>query len=335
MPEITVIVPVYNTEDYLTACVESVLAQTFPDFELLLINDGSTDHSGELCDTLAKTDSRIRVFHQPNRGAGGARNTGIENAAGRYLLFLDSDDRILPTLLQKCYEAATQTDSDMVLFDAVAVYPDGSRGARYTVGLPQNCLLQGAQVRSLATCPNVFFRLYRKDLFQKSGIRFPENVWYEDLRTIAKLPPYASRAFYVQAEPQYEYLQRSGSTMHTPDFERIVQQRTVAVNDICTYYDENGFASDYQAELAYLRLFHGFFLPVREMQAYGKGFEPYADRLLNYLNATAPAAEDNPYVAAMNGKERYMLQLFLHRRYGTVRMLSALLKGLKTVLRRH
>lgn len=90
--QFSVIVPVYNVRPYLDACVQSILSQSFADYEMLLIDDGSTDGSGEACDVWAKTDSRIRVVHQPNGGSSAARNTGIREAKGEYLLFLDSDD---------------------------------------------------------------------------------------------------------------------------------------------------------------------------------------------------------------------------------------------------
>ena len=100
MPKASVIVPVYNVEGYLEKCVQSVLAQTEKDFELLLVDDGSTDHSGKLCDTLAQTDSRIRVIHQQNQGLGGARNTGIREAKAPWILLADSDDWIEPEILE-------------------------------------------------------------------------------------------------------------------------------------------------------------------------------------------------------------------------------------------
>lgn len=99
MPKISIIVPVYNVEKYLHQCIDSVLAQTFTDWELLLIDDGSPDRSGEICDDYAVKDSRIRVFHKPNGGVSSARNLGLDNAHGEYITFLDSDDWLEPTYL--------------------------------------------------------------------------------------------------------------------------------------------------------------------------------------------------------------------------------------------
>lgn len=103
-PLISVIVPVYNTEKYLHRCIDCILAQTFSDFELLLIDDGSTDSSGEICDEYAKKDNRVKVFHKPNGGASSARNMGIDNVRGEWITFCDSDDRVYPTWLQNFAE---------------------------------------------------------------------------------------------------------------------------------------------------------------------------------------------------------------------------------------
>lgn len=102
MPKISVIVPVYNTEKYLHRCIDSILAQTFTDFELLLIDDGSKDNSGAICDEYAAKDQRVRVFHKENGGVSSARNLGLDNAQGEWITFVDSDDWIEPILIESC-----------------------------------------------------------------------------------------------------------------------------------------------------------------------------------------------------------------------------------------
>ena len=102
MPKISVIVPVYNVEKYLHRCIDSILAQTFTDFELLLIDDGSKDNSGAICDEYAARDSRVQVFHKENGGVSSARNLGLDNAQGEWITFVDSDDWIEPILIESC-----------------------------------------------------------------------------------------------------------------------------------------------------------------------------------------------------------------------------------------
>ena len=115
-PEISVIVPVYRVEKYLNDCIDSILAQTFTDFELILVDDGSPDGCPALCDAAAAKDSRIRVIHQKNRGLSGARNAGLDAAEGEWIAFVDSDDMLLPQALEKAHSTAEKTGADVVLY---------------------------------------------------------------------------------------------------------------------------------------------------------------------------------------------------------------------------
>lgn len=113
--ELSIIVPVYNTEKYLKECIESILNQTFKDFELILVDDGSTDNSGYLCDEFARTDSRIKVIHQCNHGLSVARNIGLENSTGDWIAFVDSDDTIDQNLYYKLIHTAHNNKTDMAI----------------------------------------------------------------------------------------------------------------------------------------------------------------------------------------------------------------------------
>lgn len=112
---ISIIVPVYNTEKYLDRCIQSILAQTYNDFELLLINDGSTDSSGAICDRYAEQDSRVRVFHKENGGVSSARNVGLNNAEGEYIIFVDSDDYMKSQMCEILYNTLNREQADIVI----------------------------------------------------------------------------------------------------------------------------------------------------------------------------------------------------------------------------
>lgn len=115
MPKISVIVPVYKVEKYIGQCIESILSQTFKDFELILVDDGSPDNSGAICDEYAQKDARIRVFHKENGGVSSARNTGIENASGQWIYFVDSDDWVETITLRLLYEQTEKVCTDLVI----------------------------------------------------------------------------------------------------------------------------------------------------------------------------------------------------------------------------
>lgn len=114
-PKISIIVPIYNAEKYLHRCIDSIISQTFTDFELLLINDGSKDNSGAICEKYATLDTRISIFHKENKGVGSARNMGLVNATGDYVMFVDSDDYMQPQMCEIMLTTLVETDADLVI----------------------------------------------------------------------------------------------------------------------------------------------------------------------------------------------------------------------------
>ncbi len=123
---ISVIIPIYNVEEYLRECIDSVLNQTYQNFEIILVDDGSTDSSGTICDEYVDKDDRVSVVHQKNAGPSKTRNTGLENATGKYIYFLDSDDYIEKNALELLINTAESNDADLVFFDALSFADDGS-----------------------------------------------------------------------------------------------------------------------------------------------------------------------------------------------------------------
>lgn len=166
---ISIIVPVYNTEKYLRRCINSILAQTYVDYELLLVNDGSTDGSGNICDEYAKNDSRVRVFHKTNGGVSSARNVGLEEAQGEWVTFVDSDDWIDEHFLMKMSENIS-SEVDVIVS---SVFSDKCIDAQEFV----NEMLK----RSLP--PQVWGKLYRRNVLKRS-LQLPRDLfWGEDLVT--------------------------------------------------------------------------------------------------------------------------------------------------------
>lgn len=185
-PEVSIIVPVYNAERFLKECVESVLAQSFTDWELLLVDDGSTDISGEICRHYSELDKRIKVITKPNGGLSSARNAGLDKAAGDYVFFLDSDDELYPHSISCLYDIAENYNVDLAAgrYARMVTKPD-STGVIGTARL----------VDSRDLCIRILYRrggvdnsacakLYRRSLFD--GLRFYKG-WYEDLEIFHKV----------------------------------------------------------------------------------------------------------------------------------------------------
>lgn len=241
MPKATVVVPVYNVEKYLEKCVDSILAQTEPDFELLLVDDGSTDGSGRLCDKLAEKDGRVRVIHQKNQGLGGARNTGIQQAQGDWLLLVDSDDWIEPQTLEKTMEAGLREEADLVMFAYRSVDEGGRILQTYMENAPKDRGLPLEQQPALLlTSPSACIRLYRRELLERTGILFPPRVWYEDMRTTPKLLAEARQVVYLDYVG-YNYFSRTGSITKNQNAARN-REIVEAFDDLLPWFQRQGLS---------------------------------------------------------------------------------------------
>lgn len=313
MPKASVIVPVYNVKEYLPKCAASIFAQTEGDFELLLIDDGSTDGSGELCDALAEKDSRARVIHQKNQGLGGARNTGIEAARSDWLLFVDSDDWIEPEVLERTLAAGKKETADLVLFSFRSVNTNGKELGVFPDSVPKNQPLDPQTRKDLLLCaPNAWNKLYRKSLFTDTGVRYPLRVWYEDIRTTLKLMLKARRVVSLDYTG-YNYLQRPGSIIQNVNVERN-SEILDAFEDILAYFKEHGFWEKYRDELCFLTLFHVYITAsVRVIRLDRKN--PLVPKFFAYLRENFPDYRQNPYQNTLTRNQKIIFFLLEKRLY--------------------
>lgn len=207
-PDISVIIPVYNTADYLPECLDSVVGQTFDSFEIIIVNDGSTDNSQTIIDDYVyQFSDRIRAFTIPNGGLGNARNYGIGKARGKYLAFVDSDDFIHCDMLKKMYEAARQHNADCVMADYIAFWDNGREELVRSVEFPDAGRPDIMKYSAKYGTVNICTKLVARELFDI--IRFPVG-FYEDLATTPILLSWAKNVSYLR-EGLYFYRQRVGS----------------------------------------------------------------------------------------------------------------------------
>lgn len=186
-PAVSVVIPVYNVEQYLCECVDSVLNQTMQDFEIILVDDGATDSSGAICDRYGIQDPRIRVIYQENGGLSAARNTGLDAAAGEYVYFLDSDDYIAPHSLEVLTALAGQEQADVVFFDATVFFTDCEpdpkvyqyhRSRDYGAKNGRQMLLDLLDTDEYRTA--VPLMLLRLDYMRRNQLRFRPGILHED-----------------------------------------------------------------------------------------------------------------------------------------------------------
>lgn len=214
---ISVIVPVYRVEKYLPACIDSILNQTFTDFELILVDDGSPDRCPEICDETAKRDARVRVIHQANAGLSAARNAGIEIAHGEWLGFVDSDDYIAPQFYEKLYQTAQRTDADCVMCSVQNVDESGKSIDSALMRVADEVktgqeVLQKIGRDDVTPYLTAWNKLYRRKLF--NTLRYPAGRQNEDVFVFAELFCQVQRAACV-AELLYFYRKRIDSIMNS------------------------------------------------------------------------------------------------------------------------
>lgn len=209
---ISIVIPVFNVKNYLANCVKSIEKQTYANLEIILVDDGSTDGSGELCNQLALKDRRIHVIHKKNGGLSSARNVGIEVAAGKYIGFVDSDDyidgKMYETLLKKMYKYS----ADISICGRWYVYENGKKHLRYqSDGKDLVMNAEQAILKMNSYCSfdmAAWDKLYSKSLFD--NIRFPEGKLSEDYFIMFRIFDKAKVICYTP-EPLYFYIQRKGS----------------------------------------------------------------------------------------------------------------------------
>lgn len=243
MSLISVIVPVYNAQEYLQACIDSILDQTFRDFELILVNDGSTDNSPELCDRYAERDSRIHVIHQVNQGQAAARNRALRQAAGDWICFVDSDDLIHPQMLELLYHAVMESGSGMSMCSYVEAssVPQGFYHAYdnefQIVNLDEPTLVD---LYRNSRYPSwvVWFKLIRKDSILKHP--FTEGRVYEDNAVVCKWVYKAKTAAVIPHRMYFYRINPAGTTKSEFSLKKL--DYLWALREIISFFHEVNYA---------------------------------------------------------------------------------------------
>lgn len=220
VPLLSIIVPVYKVETYLAGCLESILGQSFGNFELILVDDGSPDRCGAICDEYARKDRRIKVIHKANGGLSSARNAGIDRASGHYLTFVDSDDTLSEETYQKNLGIVCNDPSVDLLEYPVQIHY-GSPG-QYLLDLKENQLRGKKEIFRYWMKERGYLhayawnKIYKRKLFEQ--IRFPEGKTFEDLYTTPRLLERCNH-YYISPYGMYYYYSRPSSITRDPSFE--------------------------------------------------------------------------------------------------------------------
>lgn len=274
--KVSIIVPIYNVEKYLSACIESLVTQTYSEIEILLVNDGSKDNCHLIMEEYAKKDSRIVCLYKQNGGLSDARNYGLKYATGEFCMFVDSDDTIDSRTVELCVHSAKQYHSDIVVFDMKYIYPDREE---FASGGNFECKSFKENRELIFINNSACNKMFRTSLFE--NVQFPKGMWYEDLATIPILISKAHKVSKVN-EPLYFYLQREGSIAHTIN-EKIFDIYK-AIHMIELYYSNH----ELDEEIKQLYIHHGLFLTTLRIKDSSNEIEKYLEMNIAYMDKYYP-----------------------------------------------
>ena len=331
--KVSVIIPVYNVEKYVKKCIESVLQQNLDEYEIIIVNDGSTDQSAKIIqDLYEKNKDIIKIITQKNKGLGGARNTGIENAKGEYLFFLDSDDYIPAGTLQRLYERVKVEDLDILIFNALMVDEKNN-----DLGICKGC--KNNSIFSLSTYPNLLSELpgawnkiYKRSLFLENNIRYPDRVWYEDIHTTLKLYPYCKRISSID-EVHYYYLQREDSIMKSNKCSKVIEMCD-AIQDVVDYYKENNLYDKYKNEIEYMAFLHEYMWSIRRVNL-ADWKNPVQVKLRDHYEGLFPQYKSNPFYDELDTNDKIFVKLIEKGCFGVLHLIYMYSECKKEYRRRH
>ena len=313
MTKISVIVPVYGVENYIKKCIDSLVNQTFKDFEIIIVNDGTKDHSMDIIKENFN-DKRIKIFNKENGGLSSARNYGINEASGNYLAFVDSDDYVEPNYLQELYDVITRDNSDIAVSEFSYVYPDGKVIRSYSNLNYTDDLLK----KYLLTPPMAPIRMIKKDLFKK--LQFKEGIYYEDLELCPKLVKYAKKVSFVDLS-LYNYLMRDSSIMHQKEFNK-------KLHDIYMVLDSNYdyLYKDYPEEIEYMYIIHLLRTATLRFLDYKEGRREIS-KIVKIMKERFPNWKNNLYFKKSGKKIKVICYLAYYKQI----MLLKIIKKIKGV----
>ena len=240
---VSVIIPVYNVEDFVVKCLDSVYEQSYENIEIIVVDDGSADKSGELVDDFAKNKNNVMVIHQKNKGLSAARNLGISKAKGEWIALVDSDDYVAKDFVKKMVEATEKDDVDIVV-------------CGFNQEKPAEEILSGdeATIKLLTKQENLdvvaWNKLYKKELFVKNNIWYPVGEKHEDSLTTYKLLSVAEKVSYI-ADSLYFYVERKDSIMNKAEISDRLKMRERAAREAVEFFDKNKELQD-AAEISIL-----------------------------------------------------------------------------------
>lgn len=306
MKKVSVIIPVYNVENYLRKCLNSLVNQTLKDIEIIVVNDGTLDNSQEIIDEYVKKyPKKVVSVIQENGGQGAARNTGLLHAKGEYIGYVDSDDYVEENMYEELYKKAKEEDSDIVICGNNVVKENYEFLSKEDVDKE---FLLGKMA--------VWNKIYKKNIIVDNKIQFRSKVWYEDLDFTMKVFFSSKKISYID-NPLYNYLLREGSTMNNNNIKRNLEL-IEAFDSLIDYCKDKKIYNKAKDEIEFLCIYHMYiFATTRVLNTNNK----YKDKIeiinkfKNYINSNFPNFKQNKYLYLLPKRRKLIYNLINSKFY--------------------
>lgn len=306
MKKVSVIIPVYNVENYLRKCLNSLVNQTLKDIEIIVVNDGTLDNSQEIIDEYVKKyPKKVVSIIQENGGQGAARNTGLLHAKGEYIGYVDSDDYVEENMYEELYKKAKEEDSDIVICGNNVVKENYEFLSKEDVDKE---FLLGKMA--------VWNKIYKKNIIVDNKIQFRSKVWYEDLDFTMKVYFSSKKISYVD-KPLYNYLLREGSTMNNNNIKKNLEL-IEAFDSLIDYCKDKKIYNKAKDEIEFLCIYHMYiFATTRVLNTNNK----YKDKIeiinkfKNYINSNFPNFKQNKYLYLLPKRRKIIYNLINSKFY--------------------
>ena len=308
--KLSIILPVYNVEDYLEECLDSLINQDYQNYEIIAVNDGSKDNSLKILKKYEKKYPQLlKVYDKENGGLSSARNYGIDKSKGEYLFFVDSDDCILPNSL-KILDKYLNKKNDIIVFPFLV----GATVENSNFELMSNPNLKDNQKRFITAKPCATNKVCKKTLFTENNITFLEGVYYEDLATTPKLTLITNKIIFID-EPLYFYRTRPNSIMNNKKYNPKVDAIFKVLEQLREYFNNK-----YQEELEYLHIEHLLrSASIRYMDF--QNCQPQLDKIVSTIKENYPNWRKNKYYQNESFKKKIMCNLFYNKKYKIISLL--------------
>ncbi len=310
MIKVSVIVPVYNVEKYISKCLDSLVNQTLKDIEIIVVNDGTKDNSQKIIDKYAKKYKNLKSYIKENGGLSSARNYGLKYAKGEYIAFVDSDDYVELDMFEKMYKKAKENNFDIVVCDTVEIFEDGKKiYKKSNLHYSDNDI-----INYIISPPMACSRIYKKYIFD--SVKF-EKIFYEDLNLNPSLVKVAHNIGFLE-EGLYYYLQRTGSIMKQQIFnEKLMDIFVVLENNY------KNLIKDYEQEVEYLYITHLLRTTTLRFLDYDNSYE-YLIKINNVMKEKFPKWKNNKYYKKSSMKMKIICKLAYKKQYWLLKIIKKL-----------